>query len=108
MERRCIRKCSPLGSARRYKTTYILPRLVMRLVENDFIIGNIVVLENNLGFWARRVHMLQASRAQRVKRKGKRKVKGGGDSAGVFNKKRNHRDVSSRNRRQRKARVIMS
>ena len=49
----------PLRSVHKYKPTYILPRLVMRLVENRFIVGNIGVLENGLSLCARRVHVLQ-------------------------------------------------
>ena len=72
----------PLRSVHQYKPTYILPYLVMRLVKNRFIVGNIVVLENGLSFWARWVHMLQVLKAERVKKKGKGNENGEGGTTG--------------------------
>ena len=72
----------PLRSVNKYKPTHILPCLVMRLIENRFIVGNIGVLENSLSFWARRVHVLQMFQAQRVKRAGKRNENGEGGTTG--------------------------
>lgn len=51
----CISNFSLLGFVR---ATHILPDLVMILVENNLIVGQVVVLENVLSFLAWRVHML--------------------------------------------------
>ena len=54
----CISGCLFLDFVCERKITHILPNLVMRLVGNNFIIRNVVVLENRFGFWTRRVHIL--------------------------------------------------
>ena len=57
----CISRCSVLGFVCKHKTTYILPSLVMKLIENKLIVRNVVVMENGLSFRARWVHMLESS-----------------------------------------------
>jgi len=45
--------------------TYIFPGLVVELVEDSLLIGNVVVPENSLNFWT---HRSQVLNAQKVKR----------------------------------------
>jgi hypothetical protein len=57
----CFVKSSLLGIVREDMATCIFPDLVMKLVENNFIICNIVISED---IWARRVHLLRVSEAR--------------------------------------------
>jgi hypothetical protein len=51
-----------------YKMPYIFPNLVMKLIENNFIVGDAIVPENGFGFGARRVHMVQVFESPEGKR----------------------------------------
>ena len=55
--------------------TYIFPDLVMKLIEKNFVVCNVVVSEN---VGARRVHILRVSeaRGEKVEAKGERKGEG--------------------------------
>jgi hypothetical protein len=58
-----VRKAPP-------KTTYIFPDLVMKLEGNNVTIRNVVVAENGLSFWTRRVHMFARYRIRGKKKSG--------------------------------------
>src|SRR5258706_11606785 len=69
-------------------TTHILPNLVIKLVENNLIVGDIVVPKNISRFWTRWVHMLHVSKAQRVRAKAKGVLGRRVVAPRVFDKKR--------------------
>lgn len=56
-------------------STCIFPDLVMKLVENNFLVFNVVVSEDDMSLWARRVHIWRVSEdpGEKGKAKGERK-----------------------------------
>ena len=59
-------------SASTREVTYIFPDLVVKLVENDLIIRGVVVPENTLSLWARRVHLCRYRKADGAREGGGR------------------------------------
>jgi len=70
----------------------------MVLIKNNIVIGNLVVPENILSFWARRVHDLRVSEARKVNRDAKEDWEGGerGSHAIVKKKRSHHRSIVAR------------
>ena len=53
-----------------FVSTCIFPDLVMKLVENNFLVFNVVVSEDDMSLWARRVHIWRVSEDPGGKRQG--------------------------------------
>ena len=51
-------------------STYIFPDVVVKLVENNFLVFNIVVSKDDMSLWARRVHISRVSEDPRGKWQG--------------------------------------
>lgn len=60
MGKGCVSKCALLGFARKQRTTYILPNLMMKLPEHNIIVRQVVEPKYGSSFWARGVHIYVA------------------------------------------------
>lgn len=90
MGKGCISKCALPGFVRKHRTTHILPNLVMKLPEYNFIVREIVEPKHLSSFWARGVHIYVAGIESSNSERATEDWEGEGRGCTLRKEKRNH------------------